>query len=194
MYVIANGYCVFNGKPIQLIPFLDIAGYSCPPTYTPADFGTLFHILHTYLSTTFNIAVIELVHSNPQIVQNLATNSQNGKINAIQDKKHLAEPEDFEVYQETTQQGMNLQDMDFATTFIQQFTILIRRMFLQMSRNKTMLYIQFFHHLLSGLLLGGIYFGTGNDATQTIAIFKYCISINVFFMYTHVMAPVLLCK
>lgn len=57
-----------------------------------------------------------------------------------------------------------------------------------------MLNIQFFHHLVSGMLIGGIFFGTGNDASQSVSVFKYCISVNVFFMYTYVMSPVLLCK
>ncbi|CAH0560095.1 unnamed protein product [Brassicogethes aeneus] len=170
VYVIASGFCVYSGSPSNLVPFLDNSGYKCPPTYTPADY------------------VIELVHSNPQTITGLSSNIQNGRGDVITKQKYLAEPEDFtEVYKDTT-----VQNVVFPTTFWQQFSILLGRMLLQMSRNKSMLYIQFFHHLLSGLLLGGIYFGVGNDASQTIAIFKYCICVNVFFMYTHVMAPVLL--
>lgn len=85
-------------------------------------------------------------------------------------------------------------NITFATSLWVQYVLLVKRMTLQAKRNKSVLYIQFFHHLLSGLLLGGIFFGIGNNASQTVAIFKYCVSVNVFFMFTHVMTPVLLCK
>lgn len=73
-----------------------------------------------------------------------------------------------------------------------QFKILFARMLLQLIRNKTMLITQFVHHLFSGILIGLIYLGTGEDATQTFAIFKYCVCLNVFYMYTYTMVPVLI--
>lgn len=85
-------------------------------------------------------------------------------------------------------------DVVFPCSFWEQFQIIFGRIVLQLMRNKPMMYTQFLHHLLSGLLVGGVFLGTGQDGAQTIAVFKYCISINVFFMYTYTMVPVLLCK
>lgn len=99
------------------------------------------------------------------------------------------------IYQETTTpSGIEKSDLQYPTSFSRQCNLLLSRMFLQSSRNKSVLYIQFFHHLLSGVLIGLLFYDIGNNATQTPAIFKYCVSCNVFFMYTHVMMPVLLCK
>ncbi|CAG9854002.1 unnamed protein product [Phyllotreta striolata] len=178
VYVMANGYCVFNGSPSKLVPFMSSANCICPATSTPADY------------------IIELVQSNPENIQVLQNHSQNGKQN-LRQKLELRQNqtelfEIGEIYQDTTQTGISFQDVDYPTSFWTQFIILLSRMGKQTRRNKTMLYIQFFHHLMSGLLIGGIFFGTGNEASQIYSVFKYCISINVFFMYTHVMSPVLL--
>lgn len=148
-----------------------------------------------------SIVVIEIIQLVPNSVKGLTTYVQNGKINLHgEDEKSMQEMTyhddgSLEIYCETTQPtDVILQDVIFPVSVWEQFKILICRMALQMSRNKTMLYIQFFHHLLSGLLIAGIFMDTGNDASRTISVFKYCICINVFFMYTHVMAPVLLCN
>lgn len=54
--------------------------------------------------------------------------------------------------------------------------------------------IQLFHHLFSAVLIGGIFVQTGDDAKRPFANVKFCLSILVFFLYTHIMAPVLLCE
>nr|XP_015834339.1 PREDICTED: uncharacterized protein LOC100141557 [Tribolium castaneum] len=177
VYIVANGYCVYNGAPNQLVPFFNVVGHSCPSNNTPADY------------------MIELIHSQPTLIQSFQAAIQNGKINMkerYQSDKPAKEYTNDGVYNDTTEVVIQKSDIDFATSFNVQFSILLSRMFLQMRRNRLGLYIQFFHHLLSGLIVGGIFYGIGNDAAQTIAIFKYCVCINVFFMYTHVMMPVLL--
>ncbi|VEN42428.1 unnamed protein product [Callosobruchus maculatus] len=179
VYIMANGYCVYNGSPSQLVPFMSRANCMCPSTSTPADY------------------IIELVQSNPENIHVLQMHTQNGKLNMRDTADKPQQPHQIEygvceIYQDTTQTGITSHDIEFPTSFWSQFRIILGRMSLQLRRNKSMLYIQFFHHLISGLLLGGIFFGTGNDASQTISVFKYCISINVFFMYTYVMVPVLL--
>lgn len=178
VYILAQGQCVYNGAPSQLVPFLSTAGYDCPTTHTSADF------------------ILEVIQLAPHCVQDLSAIIQNGKLfMGEKGPKRIATIEYSEnnaVYQETTQIIGSPSDIEFPISLWEQFKILICRMFLQQSRNTTMLYIQFFHHLLSGLLIGGIFYGIGNDASQTVAIFKYCLCVNVFFMYTHVMVPVIL--
>lgn len=97
------------------------------------------------------------------------------------------------VYGDITQPQENI-SYEFATSFPTQFSVLIKRMFLQMSRNRSMIWIQIIHHLISGGLLGSIFFGIGNDASMVVSNFNFCLSVMVFFVYTHVMVPVLLCK
>ncbi|KRT84288.1 hypothetical protein AMK59_2257, partial [Oryctes borbonicus] len=73
-----------------------------------------------------------------------------------------------------------------------QVFILLRRMFVQMSRNKLMLTIQLAHHIISGLSLGLCFYRIGNDASQILANFKFFIAIMVFYCYTYIMSPILL--
>ncbi|KAJ8922854.1 hypothetical protein NQ315_007889 [Exocentrus adspersus] len=145
VYVMANGYCVYNGSPNRLVQFMSGAGCLCPPTSTPADFSE-----HSLL--------IELVQTNPENINVLQTYAQNGKCN-MKDKRvktaqYVTDSLNLnEIYQVTTQSGSTPQDIIFPTSFWTQFCILVCRMLLQMKRNQTMLNIQFFHHLISGLLI-----------------------------------------
>ncbi|KAJ8949881.1 hypothetical protein NQ318_010515 [Aromia moschata] len=162
VYVMAHGYCVYNGNPSNLVPFMSAAGYECPSTSTPADY------------------IIELVQSDTENTNVLQVQIQNGKCNMMDRTSKpksitMQSFEMYEIYQDTTQTGNAYQDVVFPTPFWIQVHILLCRMILQMGRNKSMLMIQFFHHLISGLLLGGIYFRTGDDASQAISTFKYCI-------------------
>jgi hypothetical protein len=44
------------------------------------------------------------------------------------------------------------------------------------------------------VLIGGIFLQTGDDAKRPFANVKFCLSVLVFFLYTHIMTPVLLCE
>ncbi|XP_076274521.1 ATP-binding cassette subfamily G member 4-like [Rhynchophorus ferrugineus] len=177
VYVLAQGYCVFNGSPSQLVPFLSKASLPCPPTYTPADY------------------IIELVQSKTDNITALSNTIQNGKINLIEKKKEetiicTKTAGIFEIQQDYTQTVTKNYDV-FPISIWMQLVILLHRNFLQLKRNHSNIYIQFFHHLASGLLVGSIFFALGNDGSQTLSVFKYILSVNVFFMYTYVMVPVL---
>lgn len=39
VYFVANGYCIYQGAPSQLVPFLANVGLICKPTYNPADYS-----------------------------------------------------------------------------------------------------------------------------------------------------------
>ncbi|KAL1505555.1 hypothetical protein ABEB36_005097 [Hypothenemus hampei] len=181
VYVLANGYCVYNGSPASLVPFLARANFPCPSTYTPADY------------------IIEIVQSNPDTISSLNNIIQNGKINMmIKDKKELVMSSVFgsdicEIYNDPIQTGCNNdQDILFPVSVWSQLAILLSRTFLQMRRNHSVITIQVLHHFASGILIGTIFFQLGNDASQTLSMFKYILSVNVFFMYTYVMVPVLI--
>lgn len=83
---------------------------------------------------------------------------------------------------------------DFPISYYTQVGILLKKMFLQMCRNKIALTIQFSHHIIFGLSLGVIFFNTGNDASQSLATFKFFVSLMVFYLYTYIISPILLCK
>lgn len=38
VYVLSQGYCVYQGSTDKLVPFLSTVGLDCPLTYNPADY------------------------------------------------------------------------------------------------------------------------------------------------------------
>lgn len=38
VYVLSQGYCVYQGTTDQMVPFLSTVGLHCPLTYNPADY------------------------------------------------------------------------------------------------------------------------------------------------------------
>lgn len=135
------------------------------------------------------------MQSNIPILTNA---TQNGKTEIL-DKEQTNAPKFSDdsiccVYADTTEAVEWETDIEFPTSAWTQFRVLLGRMFMQMRRNKPMLWIQLLHHVLSGLIVGSIFFGIGDDAAHMLANFKYCMSVLAFFMYTYVMVPVLICK
>lgn len=85
-------------------------------------------------------------------------------------------------------------DMNFPVSFWVQFYYIYSTLLLQLSRNRTAIILHLFTHIFSGILLGALFFGIGNDASLAISNFKYCFSILIFFVYTYLLTPVLECK
>lgn len=194
VYIMGKGLCVYQGTSSQLVPFLSSLGFECPRHYNPADY--VLEIIQGEYGDNVNI---------------LSSQIQNGKLC----KKMESDAESS--HEDTTARGItklcrmetiavmpavfnhslmdtldNSKDFEFPTSFSQQFSILLRRLFLQHSRNLVALGIQLFHHLFSAILIGSIFFHMGDDASRTFANVKFCLSVLVFFLYTHIMTPVLL--
>lgn len=97
------------------------------------------------------------------------------------------------VYRDTTQIIDNM-EFTFPTSFWTQFIVLLKRMMLQIVRNKSVLIMQSIHHVVSAIILGVIFCGIGNDAKMARSNFNFCLASMVFFVYTYAMVPVLSCK
>ena len=52
--------------------------------------------------------------------------------------------------------------------------------------------IQVFHHMFSAVFFGWTFLHTGDDGNKPFTNVKFCLSVLVFFLYTHIMSPVLL--
>ncbi|XP_045495514.1 ATP-binding cassette sub-family G member 1 [Colias croceus] len=79
----------------------------------------------------------------------------------------------------------------YPTTYFEQFTILLTRMLLQISRNRQALWIQSIHHIGCAVLVGVCFFNMANDGTQMFNHLKMCVGLVIFFVYTQIMVPVL---
>ncbi|KAJ0178424.1 hypothetical protein K1T71_006247 [Dendrolimus kikuchii] len=79
----------------------------------------------------------------------------------------------------------------YAISAFEQFSVLLKRMIKQISRNRLGLWIQFIHHTICGLLIGICFFNMANDGTQMFNHLKLCVGLIIFFAYTQIMVPVL---
>ncbi|KAH8334413.1 hypothetical protein KR059_009954 [Drosophila kikkawai] len=71
----------------------------------------------------------------------------------------------------------------YATPFYRQLSILLLRTFLLIWRDSSLTTMRFAIHIITGLLIGTLYFGIGNDGAQTLNIFRYIFYTIMFVMY-----------
>ncbi|KAH8267426.1 hypothetical protein KR018_001041 [Drosophila ironensis] len=71
----------------------------------------------------------------------------------------------------------------YATPFYRQLSILLLRTFLLIWRDSSLTTMRFAIHLVTGLLIGTLYYGIGNDGAQTLNIFRYIFYTIMFIMY-----------
>lgn len=83
---------------------------------------------------------------------------------------------------------------EFPTSFWTQSLILIRRTFLQMRRNKLALYLQFGYNIFCGLIVSLMFFQIGWRGSAVLLNLKYFVGVVIYLLFSHVMAPILLCK
>ncbi|XP_026314727.1 ATP-binding cassette sub-family G member 1-like isoform X2 [Hyposmocoma kahamanoa] len=182
VYVLARGMCCYQGAAPLLVPYLTEIGHVCPTTHNPADF-----VLETLLGDSEAPAMLSELCQNGQLCRKLDRMTTRGGRKPV-----LRSDESIQrIFVEHVAKE-NLQKLEFPTTFLTQFIILSKRMFVQNKRNELALWIQLAHHVISAVLLGSIFFNVGNDGSMPIVNFKFCLSCLVFFMYTYIMVPILL--
>ncbi|KAK9695455.1 ABC-2 type transporter [Popillia japonica] len=174
VYFMSEGYCIYNGSLVKMIPFLEDLRFSCPTFSSPTDY--IIEISSDSNNTEILSKAVEnglLTVKNPVITKTSIYEKQYSFVSIFNRKPN------------TTKE-------DFPISYYTQVGILLKKMFLQMCRNKIALTIQFSHHIISGLSLGVIFFNTGNDASQSLATFKFFVSLMVFYLYTYIISPILL--
>jgi accessory gene regulator protein AgrB len=83
---------------------------------------------------------------------------------------------------------------EYALSSLQQFNVLFQIMMIKILRNRVVLGIQLFHHLLCGLCIGLLFLNAANDGARMFDHLKFCIGCTFFSVYTQIMVPVLSCK
>lgn len=197
VYILAKGHCVYHGASQQLIPFMSSVGLHCPKHYNPADY-VLEMIQGEYAE---NVKIMSAAIQNGKLNKKLdpvvvagrtVENSDSLKALAkICQKETVAIKPAVFSHSLMDSEDVN-KDYIFPTSCLQQFIILLRRLFLQQRRNLVSLGIQVFHHMFSAVFFGWTFLHTGDDGNKPFTNVKFCLSVLVFFLYTHIMSPVLL--
>lgn len=158
LYALANGCCIYQGSSKNLVPFLSELNLQCPPTFNPADF-------------LLEIATNDYGSQNDHLTR---------KINNGRNKNYRKNSENINKCFSVS----NGNRLKKSSSYFHQFIQLLRRNFLILRRDPSSIILRFFINFLVGILVGTLYFGNGNDASQIFSIFKY-IFVSIFFlMYT----------
>ncbi|KAJ8973991.1 hypothetical protein NQ317_009023 [Molorchus minor] len=179
VYILSAGQCVYKGYGPDVVPFLANLGLECPKHYNPADF-------------IIEVCCFEYGDCHERMV----TSIENGRI--TYNKKAPARLE--EVVSDSNislikeyPAALDISDhsFDHESGWIRQFNILLRRMWLQMWRDKCYLVLRVFLYIVIGLVIGNLYLGMGQDGSKTLFNFGFYFCSLIFFMYIPMM-PVLL--
>lgn len=188
LYIIAEGSCIFNGPAKGLVPFLKECDIPCPSSYNPADY------------------VIE-VASNDYGMHNhvLRKQIENGKVNYV---KNWMEKKNNNLNNNDSNNNLNnnnyichqhwnpnsIDDSKYSSSFIYQFKLLLLRNFLFMYRDKTYLQLRLGMSLFLSLLIGGLYFQVGHDASNMISSFQFVMCSVYVQTYTAYFSMMVRCK
>lgn len=219
VYIVADGRCIYQGDTDAMVPFLNSIGLACPRHHNPADF--IIEVTETpqninmlcdemlngrvYKSAKADTAVNEpLSNLELKICYQIEDESGETQILLSNDKCTYKVKQSNEASSSTLSLSQISQDDSslawmkmqdnvnrYPTTYFEQFTILLCRMLLQISRNRQALWIQTIHHVMCSVLIGLCFFNTANDGSEMFNHLKMCVGLVIFFAYTHIMVPVL---
>ncbi|KAE9541600.1 hypothetical protein AGLY_003591 [Aphis glycines] len=172
VYIVAEGQCMFAGVGQDMVPYLSTVGLSCPKHYNPAD---------------FMIEVCSREYGDYS--EKMSTAVDNGKcLRWFKDNSETRKP----IVRRASQYDTVSKHLyDFSSTGWSQFNVLLRRMMIQHKRDYTYLLFKLFMYTFIGLVVGGMFFQFGNDASMTIFNYGFMFITTIVFMYTPLM-PVLL--
>lgn len=158
----------------------------------------------------FLFLVIELVDSHPENISKLSKTISNGKaieeipfdisaeapvqvnssLNAHSKESRL---ENYQWVKLTRGQAKDDQ-MKFPISTFAQFTILLHRFLCQLLRNRKTLAIQLLHYMLCAVLAGACFYGIADRGDMMYNHLKFCLSVVLFFSYTRLLIPIIICR
>ncbi|KAL7045267.1 hypothetical protein ACKWTF_002182 [Chironomus riparius] len=186
IYVVANGQCVYNGNGGNIVPYLDMVGLRCPKTYNPADF--IVEVASGEYGNEFLGRMIEFI-DNGRVIDWKPSNAIQDKYEERYDhnRNQCNEPTHLLQFEEE----INPNNLKFKCSSFEQFLVIFRRTSKQIYNDWNYLSLRIIMHIFLGIVIGGLFYQMGNDATKTLFNFGFCFTIIIAFMYIP-MLPVLL--
>ncbi|XP_067625363.1 ABC transporter G family member 18 [Eurosta solidaginis] len=208
LYAIAEGSCIYAGRPENLVPYLAESNLPCPQSYNPCDFlmeiGTndygpnnqrLIEKMQNGRNNEYRLADRfgpATIKSQLKSVDEFCSRSivSYGLVSDIKanvkeqrssiDCKHL-QPRKPNVQLVTGH--LCKRENVYATPFYRQLSILLTRSFLILWRDSSLTTLRFSIHFGVALLIGFLYYGIGNDAANAMNIFRYAFYTVMFISF-----------
>ncbi|KAK9869922.1 hypothetical protein WA026_006019 [Henosepilachna vigintioctopunctata] len=171
VYVIANGNCLYQGSPANIVQFFEDVDASCPVYHNPADY------------------VIEVAcgEYGEEVVHKMLQLMEKGKsltyVNGAELLPELNVLKERAIEESNNDDDENLQ----VTSQWNQLKVLLRRSWYKMKRDRTLTYMRIFTNIFIGIMLGIIFWEIGNDASRIKDNYNMLISVMM-----HHISPMML--
>ncbi|XP_076254406.1 ATP-binding cassette sub-family G member 1-like isoform X6 [Rhynchophorus ferrugineus] len=173
IYAMADGRCIYQGRPEDTVSFLASQGFLCPQYHNPADF-------------LMEVATGEYGESI-EMLSSAVTENNSVYISRDEDKARTTES--------IAAIEPAIVDVDFSPnkppSEWKRFRILLNKQLIYVYRDWTMARLKFLLHFLVGLFLGATYQKSGYDASRTITNVSFFLVSVVYLSYTSLMPAVL---
>ncbi|XP_065339808.1 ATP-binding cassette sub-family G member 1-like isoform X1 [Cloeon dipterum] len=200
VYVLAEGQCIYQGANEKLVPFLDTIGLPCPAYNNPADY------------------VIELacgesddMGTNAEVVQKMVQGTENGRnINWFKNPDPLmvsisrsnlfaskANDDDavptgfFSRLLVKCGVGKRVDSAVQETSQWNQLKVLLTRGYIKTKRDTTLTYMRVLVNVIVGIMLGLLFWRSGNQGSRVMENYKLLFSILIHLMMTTMMLTIL---
>lgn len=177
LYALADGNCLYQGSSSNLVPFLTEFDLICPEIYNPADF--LLEIATNAYGNQNNRLIKRINNGLNEQYRRSANNNNNNAPDIPLNDGH--------------ETSIDIRPL-YSSSFVSQFTQLLWRNILFLVRDKMLLWIRLAVHVIVGLMIGFIYFGIGNDASQIFNIFRFVAIAVGFLAYSGFYSLMVRCK
>uniref|UniRef100_A0A2M4AMD6 Putative transporter abc superfamily breast cancer resistance protein n=1 Tax=Anopheles triannulatus TaxID=58253 RepID=A0A2M4AMD6_9DIPT len=211
LYAVAEGECIYTGGTGNIVSFLKELDIVCPEHYNPTDY--LLEIATNDYGRLNDSLVEKMMNGQSNFYRNPEqpfSPSYESKLLPIKESPSTADapmvvldvpifPEDSErrpvspVLAKPKKLAKKLsfnpekwcgRDEVYTTSFCRQFTLLLIRTFLILSRDRSLMTMRFAIHCLIAPLIGVLYFGIGNQATHVFNNYNYVFFSIMFLMFT----------
>ncbi|XP_019865848.1 ATP-binding cassette sub-family G member 1 isoform X2 [Aethina tumida] len=178
VFVMAEGYCVYQGASSNTVAYLSSVGFNCPQYHNPAD----------YL-----LEVANGEYGNFTEVLAKAAQEKKWRKNVTIPKLELEDQNNYPTIgaDEPIYESKEVRHQYTPPSEINKFLILLHRTFLQIYRDWTISHLKLFLHVLVGIFLGVFYQNAGQDGSKTINNVGFLIVSAVYLCYTSLMPAVL---
>ncbi|XP_039305427.1 ATP-binding cassette sub-family G member 4 isoform X2 [Solenopsis invicta] len=161
VYIISNGQCVYRDSASNVVPFLRNIDIECPKHYNPADF------------------IIEISAGD------YGSNVVEQMVACVNAKLPLP------IFRSKTEFDFAKKNLTLKIPWIVQSSTLVKRMMVQIYRNRNYIYLKIVLHFFLGLVVGALFLNMGNNGSKAFFNVFFCFSCITIFLYIP-MLPVLL--
>ncbi|XP_066908513.1 ATP-binding cassette sub-family G member 4 [Halyomorpha halys] len=178
VYILAEGQCLYQGSANNLVPYLESVNLPCPMYHNPADY------------------VIELAcgEYGRDKIETLVQGTLNGRsIRWFKDADQLPPTNHVEVSHKSPRLPgrircyTSLQD----TTQLNQLSVIIKRGFIKVKRDSTLTYMRIYANIITGLMLGMLYYNSGVDGSTVLDNYNLLFSVIIHHAMSTMMLTIL---